>query len=80
MKRINDSDKKHIERLARSVAEDIGRPVEIEYNNPGGYDIVIWIGSGDRSTRCCLTCDSYTDAWNQLMTIGAVAGWLKEQK
>lgn len=66
-----------LEELAQRVSNKIGFPIEVEYDNPGGYGVVLWLGANRERCICCDTvCDSYdaiTDAWNKLMAIEAVA-------
>ena len=76
-----------LNKLAKKVSELIGEPVEIEEDNGGGYEYVIWIGEGNDALA--LTCedipkdaDHYTaadDCYNQLFLIESVLRWMTER-
>lgn len=77
-----------LNKLAKKLSELIGEPVEIEEDNYGGYEYVIWIGDGKDADALALTCedipkdaDPYTaedDCYNQLFLIENVLRWMKE--
>ena len=80
---------KYLEKKAEMISKLIGEPVEIEVDNPGGYEFVIWIGKGNPEDRLCLTffgVDAGTDdpptaaddCWNSLILIQEVCEYLKK--
>ena len=84
---INDLQKK-----AEQLAELIKAPVEIELNNCGGYDMVLWIGGKDAEQPGICSCFDDEDCgvedyeprtaadevWNELQTMIGLVEWLKK--
>ena len=55
---------KQLKNMADKLSSIINKPVEIELNNPGGYDIVVWIGEQHKvKSFCnCFCNNDYFDA------------------
>lgn len=83
----------HLQRMADRLSDLIKTPVNIELNNCGGYDLVLWIGDKDAEQPGICSCfddedcgvEDYEprtaadDCYNTLFSLIGFAEWLKNK-